>query len=321
MIKEILKEKEPLVYASLYNDLKNDKLSHSYLFCGEKNPFKKEVAILLAQSIIEGNNDYADEDSDTSIRIRQNNHLDVMVLDGDEGLIKVDDINHLMEELSKTSLEASIKKVYIINNVNNSHIAALNKILKFMEEPSNENTFGIFISDDVDNLLPTIVSRCQRLDFRHVDYSDIKDKYLNKGLDLIDSYLLSEIYHEYYEELPEEYLPSKDLLFTVSRLDDINNLPNIFYKEVYPQKDFKNIIELFIKMIIKVLNDSLISNYLGDEEYDKLLNIYHKDSLSLLEIYMDGQRVLDNTPQVDRKLLIDQICYKIIKYMRQNKYE
>ena len=68
MIKNILKSKEPVVYTSLYNDLKNDKVSHSYLFVGEYNPLKLEAAYLLAQSIIEGKNDFACEECSANKR-------------------------------------------------------------------------------------------------------------------------------------------------------------------------------------------------------------------------------------------------------------
>lgn len=320
MIKETLKDREPLVYASLYNDLSSGRLAHSYLFSGEKNPFKKDVAILLAQSVIENRGDFACEECDTCKRIRQGNHLDVMMLDGNEGLIKVDDINRLMSELSKTALEASARKAYIINNVNNTHIAALNKILKFMEEPGNENTFGIFISDDVDNLLETIVSRCQRIDFKSADYSEIKNKYLEKGQDLTDAYLLSEIYHEYLEEIPEEYLTAKDTVFkTADSLDKPENIPMVFYSEVFPLKNYKAVIESYIKLMVKITGDSLTSDYLGEGEYDGLLRKLEKHSMRLLEIMMDSQSVIDDNPQADRRLIIDQICYKIITYMRQIK--
>ena len=54
MIKDQLRDKEPIAYQSLLNALKNRKVAHSYLFSGEYNPLKIEAAYLLAQSIIEG---------------------------------------------------------------------------------------------------------------------------------------------------------------------------------------------------------------------------------------------------------------------------
>ena len=120
MIKEILKEKETIAYLSLQNDLKNDHLAHSYLLYGELNPLKKDTAFLLAQSIIEGKKDFACETCNTCQRIKNNEYYDVYYIDGHSSSIKKDQIEELMNELSKTPLEKANKKIYIIDNINNS---------------------------------------------------------------------------------------------------------------------------------------------------------------------------------------------------------
>ena len=165
MIKEQLKDSEPIAYRSLLNALQNSKVAHSYLFSGEYNPLKIEAAYLLAESIIEGKNDFACETCDTCKRIRANKYFDVIFVDGYERSIRKDDVENILDEFSRTSLETSGKKVYILANINNASAKVLNMILKFMEEPSSSNTFGIFITDRKDDLLPTIVSRCQEVLF------------------------------------------------------------------------------------------------------------------------------------------------------------
>ena len=72
MIKKQLQEKEPIAYRTLLNGLKNNKVAHSYLFSGEYSPLKIDAAYLLAQSIIENNNDFACEVCNTCKRIRNN---------------------------------------------------------------------------------------------------------------------------------------------------------------------------------------------------------------------------------------------------------
>ena len=159
MIKDLLKEKEPIAYLSLKNDLNNNKLAHCYLMYGELNPLKTEAAFLLAQSIIEGNNDFACEICETCKRIKDGKYFDVIYIDGYSRGIKKDDIDNIMDEFNRTSLEKANKKIYIISNINNSSTKVLNMILKFIEEPSSNNTYAIFTSDNIDSLLPTIVSR------------------------------------------------------------------------------------------------------------------------------------------------------------------
>ena len=200
MVKEELQKSEPIVYQTLQNALKNNKVAHSYLFSGEYNPLKIETAYLMAQSIVEGKNDFACEECNTCKRIRNNEYFDVIYVDGYKSSIKKDDIENILDEFSRTSLESSGKKIYILANINNSSVKVLNMILKFMEEPSNENTYGIFITDRKEDLLPTIVSRCQDVPFLTRDFSFLIDRYIENGFDYIDAYLLSNILHSFDEE-------------------------------------------------------------------------------------------------------------------------
>ena len=105
MIKNILKSKEPVVYTSLYNDLKNNKVSHSYLFVGEYNPLKLDTAYLLAQSIIEGKNDFACEECSTCKRIKEGNYIDFRYIDGYDHSIKKEEMEEVMESFKTTALE------------------------------------------------------------------------------------------------------------------------------------------------------------------------------------------------------------------------
>ena len=122
MIKNILKSKEPVVYTSLYNDLKNNKVSHSYLFVGEYNPLKLDTAYLLAQSIIEGKNDFACEECSTCKRIKEGNYIDFRYIDGYDHSIKKEEMEEVMESFKTTALEKANKKVYIVSNINNSNL-------------------------------------------------------------------------------------------------------------------------------------------------------------------------------------------------------
>ena len=313
MIKEKLKNKEEVVYSCLLNDLKQDKLAHSYLLCGEKNPLKLETAFLLAQSIIENKKDFACEECDTCKRIRNNSHLDVLFIDGSKETIKVDTITEMLENLFKTAAEDNGKKVYILNNVNNSSLKVLNMILKFMEEPTNSNTYGIFISDDENSLLETIKSRCEILRFISLDYEDVRNEYINNNVDEMDSYLLSEIYHEYVET-PEEYLTAKDIVYSfVNSLDNVRYIPVLFQEELYSLKNFKEVNKLFVEMMIRICNDSITQKTINNEEYDSMVKKLDGVNVCVLESFLDTKAVLDSSIAVDQKLLFDKLCCKIIE--------
>ena len=322
MIIDELKQNEPIAYRSLGNALRNNKVAHSYLFSGEYNPLKIEVAYLLAQSIIEGKNDFACETCDTCKRIRNNEYFDVIYVDGYNELIKKDDVERIMDEFSRTSLEASGKKVYILANINNATTKVLNMILKFMEEPSNENTYGIFISDKKDDLLPTIVSRCQDVPFLTRDFSFLISKYIDAGFEYGDAYLLANILHSFDKDFDlndEFYLNAKEYVYkTIDSLDNKNYIPVLFYKEFYSlfkdRDDFKKCADYYLNIMIKMLEDAIENKTIEDEDYNKQLNILRKyDIGKLLEIFEDASdKTLVNA---ERKLLFDSIAFEIISYI------
>ena len=318
MIKELLKEKEPIAYLSLGNDLRNEKVAHSYLFYGELNPLKTEAAFLLAESIIEGNNNFADENSDLSKRIKNGNYFDVIYIDGYKETIKKENIDYIMDEFSRTSLEESGKKIYIISNINNSSIKVLNMILKFMEEPTNEETYAILISDNIDSLLPTIVSRCQKIEFKTRDYSNLIKDYMAVGFDEIDAYILSNIEHQFNKDIElndENYLLAKEYVYkTIDNLDNKNYLPVMFYNEFYnavSKDSFKTLSNNYLNIMMLMLDDASSLASTNDNEYNRYLNILNSHDISkLLAIFI---RAIDKCKvPVNRQLLFDQIASEII---------
>ncbi|MBQ2583858.1 MAG: hypothetical protein II568_01655 [Erysipelotrichaceae bacterium] len=322
MIKEQLKDSEPIAYRSLLNALQNSKVAHSYLFSGEYNPLKIEAAYLLAESIIEGKNDFACETCDTCKRIRANKYFDVIFVDGYERSIRKDDVENILDEFSRTSLETSGKKVYILANINNASTKVLNMILKFMEEPSSSNTFGIFITDRKDDLLPTIVSRCQEVPFLTRDFSFLIEKYVDRGFDPTDAYLLSAIFHRFDPEFDLNdpvYLGAKEYVFkTIETLDEKDYLPVLFYREFYSlfkeRDDFKKLVDMYLSIMIVMINDALQHRQLDDEQYNSYLRMIeaHKPG-KRLQIFVDaGDKAARNA---ERKLLFDAISYEIISYI------
>ena len=322
MVIDELKNNEPIAYRSLSNALKNNKVAHSYLFSGEYNPLKIDAAYLLAQSIVEGKNDFACEVCDTCKRIRNNEYFDVIYVDGYNQTIKKDDVERIMDEFSRTSLEASGKKVYILANINNSSTKVLNMILKFMEEPTNSNTYGIFISDKKEDLLPTIISRCQEIPFLTRDFSFLIDKYVAVGFDDIDAYLLSNILHKFDAEFDLNdpyYINAKEYVYkTIETLDNKEYLPIMFYREFYTlfkdRDDFRKCVDYYMAIIIKMIEDAIENKKTNDEDYNNHLDLLNKhDTGRLLQIFEEANdKILLNA---ERKLLFDSIAFEIISYI------
>ena len=317
MIKDVLKKQELTAYLSLKHDLESGKLAHSYLFYGELNPLKTEAAFLMAQSIIEGSGTFACEECEQCKRIRQLKHLDVIYINGYKASIKVNDIAQLMMEFSKTAAEQSGRKVYIIDNINNSSQKVLNMILKFMEEPGSRSTYGIFLSDNIDGLLPTVVSRCRRVEFKTRDFSYLIAEYEKHGFENTDAYLLSRIKHCYEDmDLNDEcYTNAREYVYkTIGNLDNRDYLPAMFFNEFYTcvnKDDFKLLSDYYLSIMQIVISDALIFNTRDDNEYNNCLNILrNRDLVKLMEIFMDASKKAKTN--INRQLLFDQIGAHLI---------
>lgn len=319
MIKDILKVKEPVVYQSILNALENQKLGHCFLMAGPKNPLKLDTAFLLAQSIIEGNNTYACETCDICRRVKNLEYYDLRYIDGSKDTIKIEMIEELFDEFAKTTLEAKDKKIYIINNINNASTKVLNAILKFMEEPPSDNIYGILITDQIDNLLPTIVSRCQTVYFRALNIDELKQEYLALGFDDLDAYFIANVLKRYEAlDLNDKYYHhAKDMvLFTLEALNNPHKLSIEYYTNGYgvykDSNEIKQFMQYYFGLMIIYLNDAIkdCSNY--DLTYQKELNELKKYPIyELLEIFL---RAYDKTNMTyDKKLIFDQVAYEISK--------
>ena len=317
MIKDVLKKQELTAYLGLKHDLESDRLAHSYLFYGELNPLKTEAAFLMAQSIIENNGSFACEECEQCKRIRNLKHLDVIYINGYRASIKANDIEQLIMEFSKTAAEESGKKVYIIDNINNSSIKVLNMILKFMEEPGSKSTYGIFLSDSIDELLPTVVSRCRRVEFKTRDFSYLISEYEKHGFENTDAYLLSRIKHSYVDmDLNDEfYSNAKEYAYkTINNLDNKDYLPAMFFNEFYScvnKDDFKLLSDYYLSIMQIIISDSLTFNTRDDNEYNSCLNILRKKDLAgLMELFMSASNKAKTN--ISRQLLFDQIVAHLI---------
>jgi DNA polymerase-3 subunit delta' len=153
---------QPIVYRLLKNSKKKDKISHAYLF--ETNGYSKTLDIVISfAKYLVCKNDYSSDNNcgDCSIcsRIDNNNYLELKIINPDGLWIKKEQLEELQHEFNKKALENS-KKIYIINHAEKLNTNAANSILKFLEEPE-DNIIAILVTDNIYQLLDTIVSRCQ----------------------------------------------------------------------------------------------------------------------------------------------------------------
>ncbi len=154
---------QPAVRDFLARAYADGRLSHAYLFLGAPGSGKMRAAIALAQLIVcpEGGCGKCDE----CIRVRHRTHPDVHVVEPESATgYLVEQVREIIEDAPLSPVRSSAK-VYIFTNVGLLRREAANALLKTIEEPPLGVNF-ILLGRTVDAILPTIVSRCQRVPFK-----------------------------------------------------------------------------------------------------------------------------------------------------------
>jgi len=160
------------ITATLQNELENNKLSHAYLFCGTRGTGKTSSAKLLAKAVncsspIDHN---PCDKCDSCISISEGSSIDVLEIDAASNR-GIDDIRNLREAIKFTPTLGKYK-VYIIDEVHMLTNEAFNALLKTLEEPPAYVIF-ILATTEPHKLPATILSRCQRFDFKRISVENI----------------------------------------------------------------------------------------------------------------------------------------------------
>lgn len=172
----------PLTFASvvgqehithtLQNAIKSGRIHHAYLFCGPRGVGKTTTARILARAV----NCLSPVDNEPCNKcanctaVLSSRSLDIIEIDGASNN-SVDDIRKLREN-AKYSPSLGKYKMYIIDEVHMLSTSAFNALLKTLEEPPPHLLF-VFATTESHKVPATIISRCQRYDFRRMEIADI----------------------------------------------------------------------------------------------------------------------------------------------------
>lgn len=159
---------------TLKNAIATNRLAHAYLFVGPRGTGKTSTARILAKALncVHGPTVTPCGECDACREIAAGNSLDVLEIDGASNN-GVEQVRELRENVRFAPTHGKYK-IYIIDEVHMLTTAAFNALLKTLEEPPAHVKF-VFATTDVQKVLPTILSRCQRFDLRRIPAGLIAD--------------------------------------------------------------------------------------------------------------------------------------------------
>lgn len=235
--KEQFLKQQPVASRMLINAIQYDRLAHAYLFAGAKSAQKKEAAVLFAQSLIcshRDENGLACQKCPDCKKIEEGNSTDFLYV-SKKGLNR-SDILDIQENFMHTSSSGNLHRMYVIDQFETAKPNAQNALLKFLEEPP-EGIHAILLCQDMNQVLSTILSRCQIIKFAPTSKEDVlfnleecMDKPLAAFFALVN----------YTPDMAKEFTEDEKGLEDLKKLAESYFMNPSSYKEIIQAQQFFN---------------------------------------------------------------------------------
>ena len=173
---------QPTAIKQIQSIVAKNRIGHAYIIEGANGTGKTKVMQFFVQLMFCENSteNVPCETCRNCKRLKSSNHLNIIQLEPDGQNIKRNQIDELIHEMSKTSIERG-RKVYVIHEADRLNTSSSNTLLKFLEEPQSEIT-AILLTDKMHALLPTIRSRCQHIGLATMPQGVLKKKLMEEGI-------------------------------------------------------------------------------------------------------------------------------------------
>jgi len=296
----------------LKKSLKANKISSSYIFVGSEGTGKKLTAIEFTKAVNCLNlnkNSEACEDCQSCNEISKQYSPDLKIIEPIKSSIKIEKIREMRKEIGLKPFKNK-KNIYIIDKAEKMTLEASNCLLKTIEEPPYYGII-ILICSKTDPILPTIISRCQIVNFGSISSLKIKKLLLNKinNLEKDKAEIISKLAQG---SIGKAFKLSADKEYFIRREKLLNYLSKIL-PEKYGDDIFAKVekmileidrIEEILEMIKLWYRDILIIKNTGNQKYvvncDKLEILGKKSQIYSQKILVD---ILDYLEQVEEYLI------------------
>jgi DNA polymerase-3 subunit gamma/tau len=326
----------------LKNAVKSSSYSHAYLFVGSRGTGKTSTARILAKAIncknssVEGN---PCNECSSCNSITEGNYLDLIEIDAASNR-GIDQIRELKEKIEFSPSEGEYK-IYIIDEVHMLTTEAFNALLKTLEEPPSHVLF-MLATTDVHKLPATILSRCQRYDFRLGGDDQIREVIesaadresvtLTSGalellvenangsyrdsLSLLDVVISGQIKGDNPNEVTEEEVRSllgiPDATMVYHLLDKLTQHDAAGALDLIEEIESRGVnVQQFIKYILSALRTILVCDLRGSKsEYDFAEKLDRRETLRWINIFLEVERKTkySNMPAMVIELAVAEIC-------------
>ena len=293
-MKEYLIKYQNVLYKTLLNSKKRGKFPQALLLNSTKDVPVLEIAKYVASWIV-SKNDEPQEDDVSCMKVNNGTYADLILIDGREQTIKKGEIEKMQERFALSSIEDNAKKIYIINLIEHATSEAVNSLLKFLEEP-NEDIYAIITTENINNVLPTIISRCLNLRLTKASKQELVVEAIKKDIPLEDALVIASfngslnLIEDCYSN--SKYTSIKDLV--VEMFNEYVDENNILYFSQLELSDLLNN-KVNFRLFLDVLEVFLLDVINYDQE--TISFVEHK------ELLKDVNNKMSNLPNKIEKLM------------------
>ncbi|MCQ2011217.1 MAG: DNA polymerase III subunit delta' [Sporolactobacillus sp.] len=306
-----LSKQQQTVAKVLRHAIKRDELAHAYLLEGPRGTGKHKVALLVTQTL------FCESPTDQGPcmtcrncrRIASGNHPDVIWIAPEEGAasIKKEQIAYLMKEFAYRGVESG-RKVFIIEQAEKMTAQAENSLLKFIEEP-HPGTLALLVTEQIHQLLDTIISRCQVLSFVPLSDHMLCQRMVQEGLPeplLKPAVALTHDYEEASRLCKEEWFAEarSQVLQLMQRLfKSVESALPYIYEKFSPNFDDNQKMAIGLDLILFWYRD-LLSLHLNRQEEivfedqmdrlkEQMLSLSSDQTIRAMSLILDARGQLD----------------------------